>query len=424
MTYERGKVGYITSRYPLLSHTFIQREIIGLREAGFEIETFTVRKTSASQHRTESDRKEAATTVAVVTTSPIALVRYLLLPALRHWRAVGSVFRRSASGHWGDPRQLLWRLFYTGEAVILWQHCLRLGVRHLHAHHADVGSNLAWLASELGKTVQGHGEGWGWSFTLHGPTELMGVSEHDLDRKAASAQFVACISDFTRSQLMLHSAPQSWDRYHIVHCGIDTSRFIRVDDEVEVDATSTQDTNTGRPFSILSVGRISAQKGFPVLVDAVAELAAMVERPVRLIAAGEGPEREALQRRAKELGLDAQFIGAVGQDEILGLYHQADAFCLPSFMEGLPVVLMEAMACGVPVVTTDVAGIGELVVHDQTGLLSRPGRADLTARQLARLVEDPALRDRVSEAGRQAVVAEFDIGHTVDSMSMLFKQYR
>jgi len=419
MSDEPRNIAYITSRYPIVSHTFVQREILGLRGVGFGVETFTVRETHPSHHRTDVDRQEAQQTVAIVTRSPRRLFKYLIWPALRNIQAVARGFRVSAHGHWGDPRQLLWRLFYTAEAVILWQECSRRKVRHIHAHHADVASNLAQLAAFIGEFVDGPEAGWRWSFTLHGPTELMGVSEHDLASKASSAQFVACISDFTRSQLMLHSTPDNWDRFHIAHCGIDPNRFVPPNNTA-VPANGGVD----KPFTVLSVGRISAQKGFPILVDAMAQLTSKSSRPVRLIAAGEGPERHELQARANELGVDAQFIGAVGQDEILDLYHQADAFCLPSFMEGLPVVLMEAMSCEVPVVTTDIAGIGELVVHEQTGLLARPGRADMAADQLLRLVEDADLCQRLGRAGRQAVAAEFDINQTVDIMATLFGQSR
>jgi len=409
-----GKIGYITSRYPLISHTFVQREIVGLRQAGYEVVPFTVRATPASEHRTDLDREEAQRTEVVVTASVVRLLQYVLLPALRNAKDVAALFRLAAKGHWGDPRQLLWRLFYTFEAVLVWKRCNELGIRHLHAHHANVAANLAWLAVELGRRVDGPDSAWRWTFTMHGPSELMAIEAHDLGAKAEAADGVACISDFTRSQLMLHTQPESWERFRIVHCGIDTQRF------APLPADQRRPRGEGDPFVVLSIGRISAQKGFPVLVDAIAKLQDLVDQDVKLIAAGEGPNRMELQARCDELGIDAKFIGPVGQDEILDLYHQADAFCLPSFMEGLPVVLMEALGCELPVVTTDVAGIGEMVVHTQTGLLTRPGRADLTAAELARLARDPNLRARLGAAGRIAVLGEFDIEQTVAGMARLF----
>jgi glycosyltransferase involved in cell wall biosynthesis len=166
----------------------------------------------------------------------------------------------------------------------------------------------------------------------------------------------------------------------------------------------------GVAFSILTVGRLVAVKAHGVLVEAFAALvAAGVD--ARLTLVGDGPRSDALEARVRDRGLSDRvtFAGRVGQDEIGAFYKAADVFCLPSFAEGVPVVLMEAMASGLPVVSTAVNGIPELVEDGVSGLLVVPGRSDLLAAALRKLADDPALRAELGEAGRARVAESFEV---------------
>jgi colanic acid/amylovoran biosynthesis glycosyltransferase len=226
---------------------------------------------------------------------------------------------------------------------------------------------------------------------MHGSTELYDVRGTRLADKVSDARFVACISDFTRSQMMLLVDSRHWGKLPLVRCGVDTERFRPPARERD-----------GRA-RILYVGRLVHEKGVGVLLEALAGLDA------ELVLVGDGPRRAELEQRARSLGVHdrVRFAGAVGQDEIRAYYEDADLFCLPSFAEGLPVVLMEAMASGLPVVTTSIAGVPELVEDGVSGLLVRPARPDALREALARVVDDPALRRSFGEAGRRAVEAEF-----------------
>jgi len=246
---------------------------------------------------------------------------------------------------------------------------------------------------------------------MHGPTEFSAVEDFGLAGKVVAADLVICISDYCRSQLMALVDESHWDKLVVIHCGVDVT-------QVEAPAKEVMD---GRALRVLCVGRIVAAKGQTVLVDAVAALRrAGVRAEVVLVGAGPMRSRVEQQVRAHDLEDVVRFTGPLGQDDIRRWYEWADVFCLPSFAEGVPVVLMEAMAAGVPVVTTQIAGIPELVEQGRSGILVRPGRADLVAAALADLARDPALRERLSDGGLAAVQAEFDQSKTVQMLRDAF----
>ena len=240
--------------------------------------------------------------------------------------------------------------------------------------------------------------------TVHGSKEFFDVARQGLARKVAAARFVVCISDFTRSQLMALVDDTHWPRLHVVHCGIDPEHF----------APPEAGRPGDGPLRVLTVGRLDNMKGVAILVEAVGELRRRGVA-VALTVVGDGPQREHLQRLAERnaVGEAITWAGPVGQDTIRAHYHAADVFCLPSFAEGIPVVLMEAMSTGLPVVANGITGIPELVEHEVSGLLVRPGRTDLLVGALQRLAADGDLRARMGEAGREKVRREFasrDVG--------------
>lgn len=398
-------VAYITSLYPSLSHSFILREVRGLRANGVDVLSFSVRRTPSEQLIAPEDREEAASTLVLLPPDPkrfaAAVARAAASGRGRFLRAAfGAVRRGLAVG----PRAALWQAFYVGEAVLVWDECRRRGIRHIHAHFANVGADVAQLAARIG------GPGWSWSFTMHGPTEFFDVPGHRLADKTRDARFVSCISDFCRSQLMKLVGREHWDKLHLVRCGVDP----------QVYAPAPPRAPDGA-LRVVCVGRLVPDKGQSLLVDAVAILR---ERGVdaRLELVGDGPDRGHLESHVADLGLrDAVHLaGAVGQDTMREHYAAADVFCLPSFAEGVPVVLMEAMAMGLPVVTTRIAGIGELVEDGVSGVLVRPGRADLLADALQGLA-DPEVRARMGAAGRRMVVEEFDVARSAERLAGILR---
>jgi len=402
-------VCYVTSHYPAISHTFVMREIKGVRACGLVVETVSVHKADPGQLLSGADQEEAARTWNILPLHRAALARAHLQAARRHPRAYFYTLGQAVSSAPPGLRGRLWQLFYFAEAIALWDHTEALGVRHLHAHLANVAADVAWLASAFGKAAQ-PGRGWSWSFTMHGPTELYSTERFNLARKVTNADAVVCISEYTRSQLMYLSEPESWGKLQVVHCGVDLERYPYVTPK------------HGERLSVLCVCRLVPAKGLDVLMAALAALSVRGTE-VRLVLVGSGPLDGALRDKARDLGLEEQvcFEGAVGQDDIARYYREADVFCLPSFAEGLPVVLMEAMATGRPVVATRITGIPELVDDGVSGFLVAPGSVEQLVGALERLAASRELREQMGLAGRQKVVEAFDARRCAGQVADIFK---
>lgn len=405
-----GPIAYIVGYYPAVSHTFIHREIDALRARGLDVRTVSLRATPPEDLLTEADRAEAARTWTVLPPAPremaAAHVRAALKPG-RYLRALRTALRTGPGG----VRGALWQLFYFAEAVLVHDRLRREGVRHVHAHFANSASWVAMLVAEL----DGPG-GIEWSFSMHGPTEFDDVTRFALPQKVASASFVACIGDYCRSQLMRFCPPSDWDKLALVRCGVDAGRFFP-----SANGDGPAASGDDGPLRVLCVGRLVPDKGQGVLLEAMALLR---DRgvAVELTYVGDGAARPDLERRAASLNLNSsvRFAGSVGQDRILDHYRHADVFCLPSFAEGIPVVLMEALACEVPVVTSHIMGVPELVQDGVSGLLVTPGRADLLADALEKLAADAELRRAMGAAGRRRVADEFRLDRSAAELHRRF----
>jgi glycosyltransferase involved in cell wall biosynthesis len=399
-------ISYITSHYPAVSHTFILREVRALRRRGVPISTTSVH-TSNQGLLSAVDREEFENTHALLPPRWRSVAKAHLYALGRHPRAYFSTLRLSLQHSRPGGRGRLWQVFYFGEAVLAWDHWRRAGVRHVHSHFVSVGADIAMLASHLGRRA---GEGpAGWSATVHGLIELRDVQWPRLAKRIEHSDAMVCISDFTRSQLMAVVDDGQWPKLHVVRCGIDPAEYERIDDPPP-----------GRP-RVLCVGRLFPEKGQAVLLHAFARLAEQgCDAELELV--GYGPDEERLRTLTHELGLTDRviFAGAVGQDAVAEHYRAASVFCLPSFYEGIPVVLMEAMASRRPVIATAVAGVRELVRDGETGLLVSPGRADELADALQRLLEDSGLRRKMGQAGRRYVERHYDIDSSADTLARLF----
>jgi len=406
-------VGYLVSRYPAPSHTFVLREVRELRRAGLEVRTFSIRRPQASDMLSEIDREEAATTDDLLPATAAALLAAHVRLWRRSPRAWGAVAAEALRASPPGARALLWQVFYLAEAVLLHERCRRYGIRHLHAHLANVAADVAWLATRIGQHSEPSGD-WRWSFTMHGPTELSEVGRFNLRRKVEAAGTVVCISDYCRSQLMRLVSRDHWEKLRVVRCGIDTTEFSFVDRRERATPSLT----------VLTVGRLAPDKGHAVLLEAAGAIRDAGLADLRFVLVGDGPERDLLRSTIDQLGLGriVKLLGAVGQDCLFELYRRADLFCLPSFAEGLPIVLMEAMATGLPVVSTSVAGIPELVRHGQSGLLVPPGRAAELAAALVELAERPERRHELGVAGRAAVEDAYQLSLNVAELDrVLFR---
>jgi colanic acid/amylovoran biosynthesis glycosyltransferase len=397
------RIAYLTGRYPAISHTFILREVHALRRLGVEVSTHSIWRTGEEDLLGDDERAEAARTENLLPPDWGAVLRAHVHGLRTRPRALLTTLNRALAmarpGVSGRARGVLWFL----EAVTLWHRLEHKGLTHVHAHVNGTAPTVALLVVALGNADSAMRQ-WTWSLTVHGPNEFYDVYGESLAEKVRDADLVIAISDFARSQLMGLVEEKHWKKIHVVHCGVDPEVFVPVAAERE---------NT--PLRILNVSRLAPPKGNAVLLEAIAKLRDR-EVPAHAVVAGDGVRREALERLATELEIAdrVSFLGAVGQERVLDELARADIFCLPSFAEGVPVVLMEAMAMEKPVVATAVMGVPELVEDGRSGLLVPPGRADAVADVLTLLAADPDRRAALGREGRRRVIADFHVDRSAE----------
>ncbi len=399
-------IAYLNSQYPAMSHTFIEREIAAVRAAGWDVRTFSVRACPAEQLRSQTMRWEFENTQVILRDKMVVASACARL-ARAHPAALAAAASMAAGAGYGTLKGKTWQGFYLAEAAVLHEWMRTAGLRHIHAHMANVSADVARLVSRIGSTIDGPGT-WTWSLTVHGYAEFEFVEQWDIRAKIRDARGIAAVSDFTRSQLMRLSTPEQWGKMRTIRMCVDPNSY----------GPPAQGRGHGGPMRLVTVGRLVALKGIPLLIDAIRLLADRgVRTQTRVI--GDGEDMDALRDRVASEGLHHSFelLGAVGQDDLPEHYAWADVYVLPSFIEGLPVVLMEAMATELPVVSTNISGIPELVSDDVNGLLVRPGRADLLADALERLATDAELRVDLGRQARRSVLAEFTPHRTGPAMA-------
>jgi glycosyltransferase involved in cell wall biosynthesis len=233
--------------------------------------------------------------------------------------------------------------------------------------------------------------------------------------KVARAAFIATISDFATSQTMRASHAGDWHKIHTLPLGVDPTDF---------SARPPLDRGGNRRFQILCVGRLAAAKAHQVLIAAVGRLVAK-GRNVGLTIVGDGPERQSLERAIAEdhLGEVVQLVGFRNHDRVIEYYQQTDAFALASFAEGVPVVLMEAMAMGIPCVATWITGIPELIRNETDGLLVPPADPEALSEALERLMDDPVLGTRLGQSARERILERYDLRRNSARLGEMFRCY-
>jgi colanic acid/amylovoran biosynthesis glycosyltransferase len=383
------------------------REVEHLRRKGVDVATLSIHRADRADLLSSADRAEAATTFSVLPTSLGELLVAHLEAAVRSPRrylsTLGLALRTGAPG----LRERLWHLFYFGEAMILLRHARRAGIAHLHAHFADSATDVAMLVTHYRRGQRVGAMPCSWSLAVHGSVEFYNERQYALADKLAHARFAVAISDFGRSQLMRLTAKERWPHVHVVRCGVD----------LHVYAPPSERSGRADGAEILFVGRLLHGKGLSLLFEAIVALRGR-GLDVTVTVVGDGPARADAERDVAASGLSnhVRFLGSIGQDELREQYARADVFCLPSFAEGIPVVAMEAMAMELPVVTTRVMGLPELIDDGANGVLVAPGRLDLLVEALERLVRSPDERLRLGRAARARIRDDYDVARSAARM--------
>ncbi len=384
------KVAYVLTDYPRLAMTFISGEIDEIERLGAQVYPLAMNSPGPGDLTTPEARERQARTL-YLKSSPMRIAGALAATFARHPLATARLAITAARSARLDLGQMARRLIHLGYAARAARHCRQNGIRHLHAHFGMAPSSIAWFAAEI-LNFGGSGRA-SWSFTLHGPHDFFDDAIARMDLKARSASFVACITDFARSQLCRIAAPADWPKFHVVRCGIDLQAFpLRARKAF------------GAPPRIVTVGRIAPEKGHAVLLQALKILADQgIDAEVEII--GGGPFEPDVRREAERLGLADRtiFAGELLPAQVSERLAACDVFCMASFAEGLPISIMEAMAVGAPVVCTWISGIPELAVNEATAMTVPPGNAGALAEALRRVIEGGGLRERMIPAARAAV---------------------
>lgn len=396
------RLAYLNTCYPALSHTFIQDEIQALRGQGVEVVPFSIRRPEYREIDGHLDAEEVARTVYLLDTParPLwELVRAAFTAPIRCARLLLASQKLAIGGLASRLRYIA----YAGEAARLCREMRARDLLRVHVHMANNGALVALLATHFCPKIT-------YSLTIHGSAEFFDVTLLRLRATAEGATFVRCISEFCKAQVMAWTSPRVWSRFHVVHCGIRTESFPQ------------RRVSPRADFRLLTIGRIDPIKGYPILLAALTSL--RQDGPawsLRII--GGGAELANLTRLVRDLGLSdsVQLLGSLSPSEVRKQLEATDALVLSSFMEGLPVVLMEAMAAGVAVIATQVGGIPELVRDGETGLLCTPASPEALTRAIECLRSAPSEAEERTRAAKQLVQEEYDVEVTAGRMRVLFE---
>lgn len=395
------KIAYFINEYPKVSHSFIRREIQALERQGFEVQRIALRGWSGPLPDPE-DRRERERTAYVLRQG----LAGLMLPTLRAVVAAPLRFlaalRLAVSMAHNSERSLPYHLVYLGEACRLLSWLCSAGALRVHAHFGTNSTEVVMLARVL--------SGPPYSFTVHGPDEFL--RPMGLDDKIRRSSFVVAVSNFGRSQLYMRSACDDWPRIEVVHCGLDKAFY---------DVAPVPMPVAPR---LVCVGRLCAAKGQLLLVQAAAILAASgVEFELTL--AGDGPIRSELEALITRHGLGGRvhITGWISSEAVREQILAARALVLPTFAEGLPVVIMEAMALRRPVLTTYIAGIPELVRDRKDGWLFPAGSVEeLTCAMRECVTMTPGELARMGTDAYERVIARHDIDAEAGKLARLFRE--
>jgi len=396
------KIAYLINQYPKVSHSFIRREILALEQQGWRIFRLSIRGWDAELVDPE-DLAELGQTTFVLKNGVLLLIMAILGRIVhsprRFFRALVLAVRMM---RWSD-RPFIWHLIYLAEACWIVPQVTRRGITHMHAHFGTNPAEVAMLVSELANIS--------YSFTVHGPEEFDKARSIHLAEKIRRASFVVAICSFGRSQIFRIIDQKYWDKVKVIHCGIDGTF-------ANLKAVVPSETNR-----LVCVGRLCEQKGQLLLVKAINALV-KEGREFELVLVGDGEQRGAVEQLIAENKLD-NFVKVTGwasasrvKDEILN----ARALVLPSFAEGLPIVLIEAMVLGRPVLSTYVAGIPELVIDGKGGWLFPAGSEEDLLNAIRACLDTPKeVLKMMGEFGRARAMQRHNLARQADKLTSLFE---
>ena len=396
------KIAYFVNQYPKVSHSFIRREIVALETLGFQIERFALRGWDG-ELADQEDLAERGRTRYVLGQGLLPVILAFLRESTVNPLAMLHGLRWTVGLSRYSDRSLLRHLVSLAEAAWLKVRLVSLEVTHVHAHFGTNSAEVVMLCHALG--------GPGYSFTVHGPEEFDKPAALHLREKIEHSRFVVAISSFGRSQLYRWVDRAHWPKIKVVHCGLE-----RAFHEVAPVPVAAE-------RRLVCVGRLCEQKGQLLLIEA-AHLLSERGHQFELVLAGDGDMRPAIEAGIARYGLGGKvrITGWISSDQVRAELLAARAMVLPSFSEGLPVVIMEAMALRRPVLTTYVAGIPELVEEGRNGWLFPAGSVEELADAMANCLSmDSNQLQVMGDAARERVLQHHDIDTEVAKLARHFR---
>ncbi|MCU0544985.1 MAG: glycosyltransferase [Oscillatoriaceae cyanobacterium Prado104] len=396
-------LAYLVNQYPKVSHSFVRREILAVETCGMKVARFSIRSCE-SELVDKGDKQEQELTKVILGAGLKGLVSGLLrVAATRPMRFLEALQLTFKVG-WHSERGILLHLAYLAEACILLNWFAESGTQHVHAHFGTNSTTVAMLCRVLGGPT--------YSFTVHGPEEFDKATILSLNEKIKRSTFVAAVSSFGKSQLFRWCDRAFWSKINVIHCGVDADFLDRP--QVPIPAAPR----------LVCVGRLSEQKGHLLLLEA-AHLLADSGLDFKLVFVGDGPLRSEIEQQISQFNLQKhiEITGWASGGEVQQQLLASRAMVLPSFAEGLPVVIMEALALNRPAISTYVAGIPELVEPGVCGWLVPPGSAELLADAMRAALEAPLEKlEAMGKAGAQRVAREHNAALEAQKLVALFEK--
>jgi glycosyltransferase involved in cell wall biosynthesis len=387
-------VAYLMSRFPKLTETFVLYEMLELRKLGLHTVVLPLRlEKESAAHPEVQEAAEEIFPAPMLSLRTLGInLKWLLCRPLR---VIGTLIR-AAAGSAGDVKLFAGALLYFPKAVAFADTVQRLGVSHVHAHFATHPALAAWIIHRLC--------GVSYSFTAHGSD--VHITQTMLPQKVRDAAFAVTVCEYNRRFIAEKCGGETAEKFEVIHCGVDGSLFLPREKEA----------SSGSPLEILCIASYGKGKGHRVLIDACAKLK---ERGVlfRCRLVGYGPQEGAIKQQVRDLDLTGLVLveGPQPRPEVIRMLGESDVVVLTSIQlpdgrrEGIPVALMEGMACGLPVAASRLAGIPELVKNGESGVLFTPGDVVEAADALEQLANDPALRARMGAQARAQIEQAFDL---------------
>jgi len=387
------KIAYVVSRFPTIAETFILYEILELERLGLQVEIFPlIRQNEPVKHAEVEKLAKRIHYNQILSVSTIAAQIYWLFNNPRNYL---EAWWRAISGNFSSPKFLTRALVVVPLAARFARQMQALSVEHVHAHWATHPTLAAYVIRQL--------TGLSYTFTAH--AHDIYVERPMLKEKIQEAESVVTISDYNKELLQQLYGESAAEKIVVIHCGIDPTVF-----------QPRAKPRSSEQFTIICVASLKDYKGHPYLIEACAQLKAEGVR-FRCILVGDGQDRSEIEAQISQLGLSEQvlLLGFQPRNRVNELLSEADVMVLPSIItgtgkkEGIPVALMEALAIELPVVTTAISGIPELIEDGKTGLLVPERDARALAAALLKLYRSSELGSRLAAAGRSKVLEDFNL---------------